>query len=146
MAHLGTMGVSKMFNINQHPVADPSHKKDGRQRRPHRFHVSPPPLAAESATGTTSECKKFKWLLLTVSVQVRIQDLVKEGPQLLRPKVADVTKWSRTSEASNLCPGSRTRLRAMETFGFLMFKYAFSHIPRDSFSQFFDIYFNTKSW
>ena len=52
--------------------------------------------------------------------QVRIQDLVKGGPQLLRPKVADV--------ASILRRGSRARLRALEAFGFLMLKYAFSNI------------------
>ena len=50
------------------------------------------------------------------------------GPQLLRPKVADIVKRSRTSEASILRPGSRARLRALEAFGFLMLKYAFSHI------------------
>ena len=60
--------------------------------------------------------------------QVRIQDLVKGGPQVLRPKVANVAKRSCASEASNLRPGSRARLRAMEAFGFLMLKYAFSHI------------------
>ena len=60
--------------------------------------------------------------------QVRIQDLVKGGPQVLRPKVADVAKRSCVSEASNLRPGSRARLRALEAFGFLMLKYAFSHI------------------
>ena len=42
--------------------------------------------------------------------QVRIQDLVKGGPQLLRPKVADVAKWSRTSKASILWLGSRAHL------------------------------------
>ena len=37
---------------------------------------------------------------------MRIQDLVKgEGAQVLRPKVANVAKWSRVSEASNLWPG-----------------------------------------
>ena len=50
------------------------------------------------------------------------------GPQLLRLKVADVAKQSCTSEASNLRLGSRARLRALEAFGFLMLKYAFSHI------------------
>ena len=50
------------------------------------------------------------------------------GPQVLRPKVADVAKRSCASEASNLRPGSRARLRALEAFGFLMLKYAFSHI------------------
>ena len=50
------------------------------------------------------------------------------GPQLLRPTVADVAKRSRVSEASILRPGSMARLRALEAFGFLMLKYAFSHI------------------
>ena len=58
---------------------------------------------------------------------MRIQDLVKGGAQLLRPKVADIAKWSHASEASILRLGSRARLRALEAFGFLMFKYAFSH-------------------
>ena len=49
------------------------------------------------------------------------------GPQLLRPTVADVAKRSRASEASILQPGSRAHLRALEAFGFLMLKYAFSH-------------------
>ena len=66
--------------------------------------------------------------------QVRIQDLVKGGPQLLRPKVAEVAKRSRAGEASILRPGSRAHLRALEAFGFLMLKYAFSHILEDSFS------------
>ena len=68
--------------------------------------------------------------------QVRIQDLVKGGPQLLRPKVADVAKRSRVSEASILRPGSRARLRALEAFGFLMLKYAFSHILETLFLLF----------
>ena len=67
-------------------------------------------------------------LMLMPSYQVRIQDLVKGGPQLLRPTVADVAKRSRASEASILPPGSRAHLRALEAFGFLMLKYAFSHI------------------
>ena len=50
------------------------------------------------------------------------------GPQVLRPKVADIAKRSCASEASNLRPGSRACLRALEAFGFLMLKYAFSHI------------------
>ena len=60
--------------------------------------------------------------------QVRIQDLVKGGPQVLRLKVADVAKHSRASEASNLRPRSRALKWALEAFGFLMLKYAFSHI------------------
>ena len=48
--------------------------------------------------------------------QVRIQDLVKGGP---RPKFADIVKRSRMSEVSNLWPGSRAHLRALEAFGIL---------------------------
>ena len=69
-------------------------------------------------------------------IQVRIQDLVKGGPQLQRPKVADVAKRSHASEASNMRPGSRARLRALEAFGFLMLKYAFSHILETLFLSF----------
>ena len=76
--------------------------------------------------------------------QVRIQDLVKGGPQLPRPKVADIAKRSRASKANILRPGSRARLRALEAFGFLMLKYAFSHILETLFSLIFDIY-DTKS-
>ena len=54
------------------------------------------------------------------SEQVRIQDFVKEGPQVLRPKVADIVKQSHANKVSNLLPGSRARLRALEAFGFLM--------------------------
>ena len=50
------------------------------------------------------------------------------GLQVLRPKVANVAKQSCVSEASNLQLGSRAHLRALEAFGFLMLKYAFSHI------------------
>ena len=42
-------------------------------------------------------------------------------PQVLRVKVANVVKWSHASEASNLRWG-------LEALGFLMLKYAFSHI------------------
>ena len=76
-------------------------------------------LIESKSTGYKSE---------TVPIQVRIQDLVKGGPQVLRLKVADVVKCSRASEASNFRPGSRAHLRALEAFGFLMLKYAFSHI------------------
>ena len=68
--------------------------------------------------------------------QVRIQDLVKGGAQLLRLKVADVAKRSRTSKASILRPGSRALKRALEAFGFLMLKYAFSHILETLFLLF----------
>ena len=58
------------------------------------------------------------------------------GPKLLRLKVADVAKQSRTSEVSNLQLGSRPRLRALEAFGFLMLKYVFSHILETPFLSF----------
>ena len=57
----------------------------------------------------------------------------RDGPQVLRLKVADVAKRSRASEARNLWPGSRARLRALEAFGFLMLKYTFSHILKTLF-------------
>ena len=40
------------------------------------------------------------------------------------------------SEASILWPGSRAHLRALEAFGFLMLKYAFSHILETLFLLF----------
>ena len=46
------------------------------------------------------------------------------------------TESCRCSEASNLQPGSRACLRALEAFGFLMLKYSFSHIPETLFSNF----------
>ena len=58
------------------------------------------------------------------------------GAQLLRLKIADVAKQSRASKASNLWPGSRACLRALEAFGFLMLKYAFSYILETLFLSF----------
>ena len=55
--------------------------------------------------------------------------------QDLRPKVANVVKCSRTSEASNLQLGSRAYLRDLEAFGLLMLKYAVSHILEILFSN-----------
>ena len=81
----------------------------------------------------------------SLPAQVRIQDLVKGGAQLLRPKVADVAKRSRASEVSNLRPGSRARLRALEAFGFFNAQICILTHSRDSFSLIFDIYFDTKS-
>ena len=45
-------------------------------------------------------------------------------------------KQSHASKASNLQPGSKARLRALEAFGFLMLKYAFSHILETLFLSF----------
>ena len=47
-----------------------------------------------------------------------------------------VAKRSHASEASNLQLGSRAHLRALEAFGFLMLKYAFSHILETLFLSF----------
>ena len=58
------------------------------------------------------------------------------GGQLLRLKVADVAKRSRASEVSILRPESRALKRALEAFGFLMLKYAFSHILETLFLSF----------
>ena len=58
------------------------------------------------------------------------------GPQLLRLKVVNVAKWRCASEVSNLWPGSRAHLRDLEAFGFLMLKYAFSHILDTLFLKF----------
>ena len=54
----------------------------------------------------------------------------------MRLKVADLAKRSHASEASNLRLGSRACLRAPEAFGFLMLKYAFSHILETLFLSF----------
>ena len=54
--------------------------------------------------------------------QVWIQDLVKGGGP------ASEAKSCQCSKASNLQLGSRACLRALEAFGFLMLKNAFSHI------------------
>ena len=49
---------------------------------------------------------------------------------------ASETESCGCSEASNLQLGSRARLRALEAFGFLMVKYAFSHILETLFLSF----------
>ena len=54
-----------------------------------------------------------------------------QGGQLLRSKVANVAKRSCVSRASHLQPGW-----ALEAFGFLMLKYAFSHILQTPFLSF----------
>ena len=86
----------------------------------------------------------FSWKKLMGAVTSRLYELRNSypgfgqggGPQLLRPKVADIAKRSRASEASILRPGSRARLRALEAFGFLMLKYTFSHILETLFLLF----------
>ena len=94
-----------------------------------------------------SHCFKKKILDITrstVIISSKLYTIIRRGsriwsrggPQLLRLKVADVAKWSHTSEASNLQLGSRVCLRALEAFGFLMLKYAFSHILETLFLSF----------
>ena len=73
----------------------------------------------------TNMLQRYFSVWLYLCFQVQIQDLVKGGAQLLRPKVADIVKQSCMNEVSNLWLGSRA---ALEAFGFLMLKYAFSHI------------------
>ena len=65
-------------------------------------------------TGTENRCRSRIWS--------------SGGAQFPRPKVADVAEWSCTSKANYLQSGSRAHLRTLEAFGFLMLKYAFSHI------------------
>ena len=75
-------------------------------------------------------------LRISEASQVQIQDLVKGGAQLLRPEITNVTKRSRASEASSYWPGSRALKQALEAFGFLMLKYAFSYILETLFVSF----------
>ena len=76
------------------------------------------------------ECQvRDTFLKALCTSQVRIQDLVRGGP-------ASEAKSCRRSEASILWLGSRARLRALEAFGFLMLKYAFSHILETLFLLF----------
>ena len=70
-------------------------------------------------------------LQFSIPLQAKIQDFVKGGgggPQLLRQNVADVAKQSHMSKVSHMRLGSRACLRDLEAFGFLILKYAFSHI------------------
>ena len=83
--------------------------------------------------------KQIRLLLLTTNMQrIRCGSRIwsRGGPQLLRPKVPDIAKQSHASEMSILQPGSRAHLRALEAFGFLMLKYAFSHILETLFLLF----------
>ena len=99
----------------------------------HLGHLFGNAIVGSTEGNTAQRQNKPSWFTV---VQVRIQDLVKGGPQLLRPRVADVAKRSCVSEVSNLQPGSRARLRALEAFGFLVLKYAFSHILETLFLSF----------
>ena len=64
------------------------------------------------------------------------------GPQLWRPKVANVAEWR---HASYLQLGSRACLRALEAFEVLMVKYASCHILETLFPLISDMYIKTKN-
>ena len=57
------------------------------------------------------------------------------GPQLLRPKLVDLEKWSHPSRASPISWGW-AHLRTLKAFGFLILKYAFCYILETLFSHF----------
>ena len=61
------------------------------------------------------------------------------GPQVLRPKVADVAKLSHSSEASNLRPGVQGLLKGPGSFWVFNAQICILPISRDSFSLIFDI-------
>ena len=95
-----------------------------------------PPVCAPLRPNFFSISCSF-WEILVISYVGRCGSRIwSGGAQLLRLKVADAVKQSRASEASNLWLGSRARLRALEAFGFLMLKYAFSHILETLFLSF----------
>ena len=92
----------------------------------HTWHTSP-------CLGKPSPCVGKHDVLLISGVD---PGFGQGGPQLLRLKIADIAKRSRASEASILRPGSKAHLRALEAFGVLMLKYAFSHILETLFLLF----------
>ena len=61
----------------------------------------------------------MSWSILFL--QVWIQDLVKGGPSFWDGKLP-------TQRSEQSAAGVQARLRALETFGFLILKYALSHI------------------
>ena len=62
------------------------------------------------------------------------------GPQLLRPKVANVSEWSRASEVSYLWLGSRAHLRALKAFNAQI-----CILPHSRDTLISDIYIKTKN-
>ena len=60
--------------------------------------------------------------------QVRIQDLVKGGAPGAEAESCRRIEAESRERSEQFAAGSRARLRALEAFGFLMLKYAFSHI------------------
>ena len=82
--------------------------------------------------------KKIEVNCVIRSIRYRCGSRIWEvGVQLLRPNVADVAQQSHASRATNLWLVSRACLRTLEAFGFLMLKYAFSHILETLFLSHF---------
>ena len=74
---------------------------------------------------------------------MRIQDLVKWGPQLVRLKVADVAKWS-DERSEQSAAGVQGPLKGPGSFWVFNAQICILTHSRDSFSLIFDIYFDTK--
>ena len=68
--------------------------------------------------------------------QVRIQDLVKGGGPASEAESCRHSEAESRERSEHSAAGSRTHLRAREAFGFLMLKYAFSHILETLFLLF----------
>ena len=71
---------------------------------------------------------KNKYRLLVTENSVSGPGFGQGGVQLLRLKIAKVAEQSCVSKVSYLWLGSRALKWALEAFGFLKLKYAFSHI------------------
>ena len=76
---------------------------------------------------------------------MRIQDLVKGGLQLPRPKVANVAEQSHMREASYLQLGCRACGRALKAFEFFSAQICILPHSRAPFSLISDIYIKTKN-
>ena len=72
----------------------------------------------------------------TLLLQVRIQDLVKGGGPASEAESCRHSEAESRERSEHSAAGVRARLRALEAFGFLMLKYAFSHILETPFLLF----------
>ena len=68
------------------------------------------------------------WDSLVIVCQVRIQDLVKGGALGAEAESCRRSEAELRERSEQFAAGARAHLRALEAFGFLMLKYAFSHI------------------
>ena len=68
--------------------------------------------------------------------QVRIQDLVKGGAPASAAESCRRSEAESRERSEQYAAGSRALKRALEAFGFLMLKYAFSHILETLFLSF----------